>query len=161
MPSNRLPPVPLPDHLQGDRWQFAALPAGDLVDAFAGRMIPVLVMPEPLLPLNLGLASSLPIPGVIISAGRQALRLAQWLEEADPKTVNYIAGAPDGLILEAGNRDRWILATFDDPEVKTAARLFAERKQNSQGLHFLLIQPDDSGMTYSGVWLLNADHSVG
>ncbi|MGB3692248.1 MAG: Tab2 family RNA-binding protein, partial [Spirulinaceae cyanobacterium] len=59
-----------------------------------------------------------------------------------------------GLILAGGLVDRWIVATFEDEEVARAAKAYEERKQASQGLHFLLIQPDDSGMTTSGFWLL-------
>lgn len=148
------PPLPLDDNLLGQSWQFAALPAGEIADAFTGRMIPVLDLPKPFLPLSLGLPSTQPIPGVVIEAGRRSLRLAQWLQAAQPFALNYIPGAPDGLILETGLVDRWIMATFDDPDVASAASNFASRKQASHGLHFLLIQPDASGMTYSGFWLL-------
>lgn len=148
------PPVPIPDALLGERWRFASLPAADLVDAFQGRMIPFLDMPESLLPVQLGLASTLPIPGVVIDGGKQAMRLARWLQEARPALLTYIPGQPDGLILTAGLIDRWVLATFDDREVAAAGREFEKRKQESRGLHFLLVQPDDSGMTYSGFWLL-------
>jgi hypothetical protein len=158
MSNNRLPPVPVPENLWGDRWQFASLPAGELVDAFANRMIPILSMPDQLLPLNLGLASSIPIPGVVINGGRRALRLAQWVEQTQPSSLNFIAGAPNGLILEAGLRDRWIVATFEDTVVETAAQLFTQRKIASRGLHFLLVQPDDSGITYSSFWLLKAEN---
>ncbi|MDX2231083.1 MAG: Tab2/Atab2 family RNA-binding protein [Leptolyngbyaceae cyanobacterium bins.349] len=151
------PPLPLDETLLGQQWQFAALPAGDLVDAFAGRMIPVLELPDELLPLNLGLPSTLPIPGVIIQAGRRSLRLAQWVQAAAAIALKYIPGAPDGLILEAGLVDRWIIATFEDADVIKAAQTFEQRKQLSQGLHFLLVQPDDSGMTYSGFWLLRQE----
>jgi hypothetical protein len=61
-------------------------------------------------------------------------------------------------MLEAGLVDRWVLTTFSDPEVNTAAQSFQQRQQAALGLHFLLVQPDDSGMTYSGFWLLRADH---
>ncbi|NER29619.1 MAG: DUF1092 family protein, partial [Symploca sp. SIO1C4] len=60
----------------------------------------------------------------------------------------------DGLILDAGLVDRWVVATFDDREVAAAALVYQQRQQLSKGLHFLLVQPDDSGMTYSGFWLL-------
>jgi hypothetical protein len=50
--------------------------------------------------------------------------------------------------------DRWILVTFEDAEVAQAAQVYEQRKQQSQGLHFLLVQPDDSGITYTGFWLL-------
>lgn len=149
------PPVPLPENLWGDRWRFAALPAGDIEDAFKNRPIPILEMPELLLPLNLALASTVSVPGVIIDGGRQSMRLARWIQAAKPVALNYIPGSPDGLILEAGLVDRWIVATFEDPDVKAAGKIYQQRQQLSHGLHFLLVQPDDSGMTYTGFWLLN------
>jgi RNA-binding protein Tab2/Atab2 len=149
------PPVPLPENLWGERWRFASLPAGDIADAFTGRPLPILEMPELLLPLNLGLASTVPVPGVIIDGGRQSMRLARWLQDAKPVALNYIAGAPDGLILEAGLADRFVVATFADSDVKVAAEIYTQRQQLSKGLHFLLVQPDDTGMTYTGFWLLN------
>ncbi len=151
---DRPPPLPLTETLLGQQWRFAALPASELVDAFTGRMMPVLEMPESLLPLNLGLASTTLIPGVVIDGGRRSLPLTRWIAEVHPVSLSYVAGAPDGLILEAGLVDRWIIATFEDPEVATAATEYERRKQDSQGLHFLLVQPDDSGMTYTGFWLL-------
>lgn len=150
------PPVPLPENLWGDKWRFASLRAGDIEEAFGGRPIPILEMPQLLLPLNLGLASTIPVPGVVIDGGRQSMRLARWLQDAKPFGLNYIAGAPDGLILEAGLADRFVVATFEDSEVKSAAEIYEQRKQTSKGLHFLLVQPDDSGVTYTGFWLLNS-----
>lgn len=148
------PPIPLPEDLWGEEWRFASLPAGDIVEAFAERPIPILEMPDFLLPINLGLASTVPIPGVIIYGGRQSMRLARWLAEAQPVALNYIMGDPAGLVLEAGLIDRWVVATFEDREVMKAAQAYEQRKQNSLGLHFLLVQPDDSGITYSGFWFL-------
>lgn len=151
------PPTPLPEKLWGEQWRFATLPAGDVEEAFTQRPIPIRKMPEFLLPINLGLASTVPVPGVVIDGGRQSMRLARWLQEARPVAINFIAGTPGGLILEAGLVDRWIVATFEDQEVAAAAQAYEQRKQLSQGLHFLLVQPDDSGMTYSGFWLLRDD----
>ncbi|NJK53545.1 MAG: DUF1092 family protein [Leptolyngbyaceae cyanobacterium SU_3_3] len=158
----RNPPQPMPEEFWGitDRyptapqWRFAALPAAELTEAFTGRMVPFLEMPEAYLPIELGIASTTPIPGVVIDGGRRSLPLSQWLQSAQPVMLKHIAGAPDGLILAAGDLDRWIVATFDDAEVRSAAQLYEQRKQASQGLHFLLVQPDDSGMTYTGFWLL-------
>ncbi|MEH2072467.1 MAG: Tab2/Atab2 family RNA-binding protein [Nostoc sp.] len=151
------PPAPLPENLWGEQWRFATLQAGELVDVFAQRPIPILHIPEYLKPIDLGLASTLAVPGVVIYGGRRSMYLARWLQQARPIALNYISGAPDGLVLEAGLVDRWIVATFEDPEVTTAAQAYEQRKQQSQGLHFLLVQPDDSGMTYSGFWLLRTE----
>lgn len=148
------PPLPLPENLWGDRWRFASIPARDIEEAFAQRAIPISKMPHELLPLHLGLPSTLAVPGVVIDGGRQSMPLARWLQDVQPVALNYISGAPDGLILEAGLVERWVMATFEDEAVAVAGRLYEQRKQKSQGLHFLLVQPDDSGMTYTGFWLL-------
>ncbi|HEY9725041.1 MAG TPA: Tab2/Atab2 family RNA-binding protein [Chroococcales cyanobacterium] len=150
------PPLPLTENLWGEQWRFASLPAGNIEEAFAERPIPILQIPESMLPLKLGLASSVAVPGVVIDGGRKSMQLARWLQEAKPVSLNYIAGAPDGLVLEAGLVDRWVVATFEDNEVAAAARTYEQRKQLSRGLHFLLVQPDDSGMTYTGFWLLRS-----
>lgn len=146
-------PTLLPENLWGEQWRFAALLSGD-IEAVTERPIPILEIPEFLLPINLGLASTIPVPGVVIYGGRQSMRLARWLQKSQPVALKYVAGELAGLILEAALVDRWIVATFKDQEVEVAAKTYEQRKQLSQGLHFLLVQPDDSGMTYSGFWLL-------
>jgi hypothetical protein len=151
---DRPPPVPVPDEYQGETWQFASVPASEIELAFVERPIPIRETPEFLLPIHLGVGSTQAIGGVVIYGGRQSMRLARWLQEIRPVCLNYIPGDPDGIILEAGLTDRWVLQTFEDPEVKQAAKTFQRRAQQAKGLHFLLVQPDDSGMTYSGVWLL-------
>jgi hypothetical protein len=151
------PPMPLPENLWGDRWGFASFPAGDLMEAFADRPIPFGTMPPELSPFNLGIASGTLVPGVIITGGRRALQLSRWLQEAIPVSLTYVPGAPDGLVLEAGLNDRWIVATFEDGEMKAAGQTYQQRQKTSRGLHFLLVQPDDSGMTHSGFWLLQVE----
>ncbi|NJL83196.1 MAG: DUF1092 family protein [Chloroflexaceae bacterium] len=153
------PPQALPESLWGDRWRFGSLAAGAIVPIFQDRPIPCLEIPAELEPLNLGIASDLAVPGVIIDGGRHSLGLARWLQAANPAALNYIpteVGRSGGLILAAGLVDRWILATFEDPEIARAAEVYEERQQTARGLHFLLVRPDESGMTYSGFWLLQA-----
>ena len=149
-PLDKSPPIPLPENLWGDRWRFASLRAGDMVESFSQRLIPIKEMPEFLLPLNLGLASTVTIPGVVIDGGRKSMQLAKWLQSIDPVSLNYISGDPSGLVLEAGLSSRYIVNTFTDKEVMGAAITYTQRQQLAKGLHFLLVQPDDSGMTYSG-----------
>ncbi|WP_017306266.1 Tab2 family RNA-binding protein [Spirulina subsalsa] len=152
------PPQPLPEALWGENWRFGSLQAGDLLAVFCDRPIPILQIPDNLDPVALGLPSTTPIPGLIIEGGRRSMVLARWLEEVHPAAVNYIpteAGVSGGLLLEAGLVDRWILVTFEDPEVARAAELYQQRLVVSQGLHFLLVQPDDTGVTYSGFWVLS------
>jgi len=95
-------------------------------------------MPEFLLP-HLGLGQ-LPVPGVVIYGGRQSMRLARWLQESQPVLITLLVSQLD---LAAGLVDRWIVATFEDQEAAAAATTYEQRKQLSQGLHFLLVQLDD------------------
>jgi hypothetical protein len=154
------PPQALPENLWGEQWNFASVEARGLIEMFGDRPIPIKDIPESLLPLNLGIASTTNIPGVVIYGGKTSLQLARWLEREKPVFLNYIPteiGRSGGLILETGLVDRWIVATFEDREVAQAAQNYEQRKQASQGLHFLLVQPDDSGMTYTGFWLLKEE----
>ncbi|MGB7520395.1 MAG: Tab2/Atab2 family RNA-binding protein [Spirulinaceae cyanobacterium] len=151
------PPQALPDQLWGDKWSFVTFPAGSLEEIFGDRPIPIRSLPTSLLPINLGIASTVKVPGVVIYGGRKSMQIASWLQGVKPAALNYIPTEVDksgGLILAGGLVDRWIVATFEDEEVARAAKIYEERKQASQGLHFLLIQPDDSGITTSGFWLL-------
>ncbi|MEB3311228.1 MAG: Tab2/Atab2 family RNA-binding protein [Snowella sp.] len=151
------PPQPVPDNLWGEQWRFAAFPAGELVDFFRDRPMPYLHLPEAFFPLTLGIPSTVNIPGVVIYGGRQSRYLAQWLDSISPVSLNFIpteVGQSGGMILEAGLSDRWVLLTFEDAEIAQSGSTFETRKQDTLGLHFLLVQPDDSGMTYTGFWLL-------
>ncbi|BAZ38747.1 hypothetical protein NIES4101_46890 [Calothrix sp. NIES-4101] len=150
------PPIPLPENLWGEEWRFGTLPAGDITE-FISRPIPIRDVPDVLLPMNLGLSSAQAIPGIVIYGGRRSMQISRWLQEVKPIALNYIAGAPDGVVLEAGLAERWIVATFEDEEVKKAAKNYEQRKQEARGLHFLLVQPDDSEMTYTGFWLLQKE----
>ena len=107
------PPLPLPETLWGDRWRFATIGANDLISGIGDRPMPFKSLPKDLLPLNLGLPSTLSIPGVVIDGGRQSLQFCQWLAEVEPVSLNFIPGQPDGLILESGLVDRWVIATFE------------------------------------------------
>jgi len=155
----KLPPIPLPETLWGDRWRFAALPASDVETAFTDRPIPILYLPPALLPSHLQLPPTLLVPGVVIDGGRQSMPLARWLQAAQPVSLIYVSAELGGLILEAGQADRWILTTFADLEVRAAGETYVQRKRASHGLHFLLVQPDDSGMTLSGFWLLRSEYN--
>ncbi|MDR9404985.1 MAG: Tab2/Atab2 family RNA-binding protein [Halothece sp. Uz-M2-17] len=151
------PPQPLPEDIWGDQWQFASLNAEEIEYRIPERPIPFRDIPPELSPFQLNLGSTTLVPGIIIYGGRKSWQLAQWFAETEPMAIQYIptaVGESGGLILEAGLRDRWVIITFEDPDVAIAAEKFQQRKQDSNGLHFLLIQPDDSGMTDTGFWLL-------
>ena len=154
---DRPPPQPLPENLWGEEWQIANIEAGEIVSLFSDRPLPVKNLPEAFYPINLGIASNIPIPGIVVYGGRNSLVLARWLEQQKPVFLKYIpteVGYSGGLILETGLIDRWIFNTFESNNAAKIAEDYEQKKQQSQGLHFLLIQPDNSGMTYTGFWLL-------
>ena len=154
---DRPPPQNLPEQIWGKNWNFVSIPAGDLLDFARDRPLPVCDLPESLTSLIAQLDPKVKIPGIVIDAARKSMILAQWLAEAQPVSLNYIPteiGQSGGLVLEAGLVERWIIATFESADVAGAAKNYEQAKQSSQGLHFLLIQPDDSGMTHTGFWLL-------
>ncbi|MGF1460523.1 MAG: Tab2 family RNA-binding protein [Leptolyngbyaceae cyanobacterium] len=147
-------PVPIPEHLWGEQWRFGSLAAQDFQESLIYEPVPFRSVPAEWLPLGMGLPSTAAIPGVIIDAGRRAWPLCEWLQAQPPAALTYIPGTPDGVILETGLVDRWVLTTFTDAQVAAAGQQFAQRQQQAQGLHFLLVRPDDSGMTFTGLWLL-------
>ncbi|MDJ0745359.1 MAG: Tab2/Atab2 family RNA-binding protein [Xenococcaceae cyanobacterium MO_167.B27] len=151
------PPQPLPESLWGENWSFVSIAAGEITNFIEDRPIPFKEIPESLLPMNLGIASNVVVPGIVVYGGRNSFSLCRWLQEQKPVALNYIPteiGQSGGLVLESGLVDRWIFNTFEDESVAQAAKSYEDNKQISDGLHFLLIQPDDSGMTYTGFWLL-------
>jgi RNA-binding protein Tab2/Atab2 len=151
-------PQPLPDHLWGERWQFVGLPAQALEEQLLSRPIPHRFVAN--VPSQCGLPPDTLIPGIMIEAGRQSMRLARWIAEASPLKVTAMSRELGAVMLTTQVGIQWILTTYSDPEVHQAGKTFEQRKQTTQGLHFLLIQPDDSGVTYSGLWVLGSTGSL-
>ncbi|WP_019509396.1 Tab2/Atab2 family RNA-binding protein [Pleurocapsa sp. PCC 7319] len=153
------PPQALPENIWGDQWQIANIAAGQIVDLFRDRPIPICHLPESFLPLNLGIAHNIMIPGIVVYGGRKTMQIARWIEQENPAYINYIpteVGKSGGFILETGLVDRWVFNTFESEQATRVAQDYEQKKQVAKGLHFLLIQPDDSGMTYTAFWLLKA-----
>ncbi|MGF1587812.1 MAG: Tab2 family RNA-binding protein [Pleurocapsa sp.] len=151
------PPQALPASLWGERWQIANIAAGQIIELFSDRPIPICSLPEKFYPINLGLGSDIFIPGIVVYGGKKSMQLASWIEQQIPAWINYIpteVGKSGGLILETGLVDRWVFNTFESEQAAEIAKSYEEKKRVSQGLHFLLIQPDDSGMTTTAFWLL-------
>ncbi|MGB2926339.1 MAG: Tab2 family RNA-binding protein [Limnothrix sp.] len=162
MNSMPAPPQPLPDELWGEEWRFASIPAGDLWDMFGDRPIPVSSMPPANNPVQLGIASDTFIPGVVIYGGRQSMQLTFWLQEQQPEILIYQEtehNQAGGLLLTAADTTRWVVMTFHDQAIAIAGQRYQQRLMDAKGLHFLLVQPDDSDVTYSGFWLLRAAKS--
>ena len=150
-------PQPLPENLWGDKWQIANIKAGQIVNLFGDRPIPICHLPKSLYPINLGVASDLFIPGIVVYGGRKSMQIARWIQRENPAFLSYIPteiGKSGGFILETGLVDRWVFNTFESKQAAEIARGYEQKKEAAKGLHFILIQPDDSGMTYTAFWLL-------
>lgn len=151
------PPQALPENIWGDEWQIANIAAGQIIELFSDRPIPIKSIPEEFYPINLNLPSDLFVPGVVVFGGRKSMQLARWIEGQRPAFINYIpteVGKSGGFVLETGLVDRWVFNTFESEQAAEIARNYEQKKQACKGLHFLLIQPDDSGMTTTAFWLL-------
>jgi RNA-binding protein Tab2/Atab2 len=146
-------PQPMPEHLWGDRWQFVRLTAEDLEFRLLERAIPLREVSPLARPSEQAIAPNALIPGVVIEAGKQSMRLARWVAEQHPTSLDAVNRELGALMLNT-DRDRWIMATYQDAIVKEAAENFEALKPESSGIHFLLIQPDDTGITHSGLWIL-------
>lgn len=151
------PPQNVPENVWGENWSFVSILSEEIQKFTQERPLLFCDLPESLLATNSRLNPTTKVPGIVIYGGKKSLTLGRWLSEKQPVSLNYIPteiGKSGGLILESGLVDRWILATFESETVATAAKAYEQAKQESLGLHFLILQPDDSGMTYTGFWLL-------
>ncbi|HIK26382.1 MAG: Tab2/Atab2 family RNA-binding protein [Thermosynechococcus sp. Uc] len=147
------PPLPLPEDIWGESWQFAAITPADL-EQLMQYPLRILAFDMAMLPEALGLTSDVLIPGIILYGGRKSLKLARWFQEQVPYRLEFVPGQPCGVVLHSGLRDRWVFLTFENAEIAKAGELFRDRLQSTQGLHFLLIQPTPSDVTYTALWLL-------
>lgn len=139
-------PVPLPEVARGERWAWATLPAGALVDCaewsigFAG-----------LLRLPPALDPQVPVPGIRLFSRHRALAMAGWLAGLEPVRLEVVE---DQLVLEAGLEDRWLLTGLAAEEAAAARTSFAEARQRAGGLQFIAIQAHEEEPRLEGFWLL-------
>jgi hypothetical protein len=154
------PPQPLPEHLWGDLWQFVSLPAEDLEFGLWERPIPFREMASLARPSQQNLEPAVAIPGVFINAGRQAMKLCRWLSERKPTAITAANLELGAIVLTTAHQERWILATYQDEAVRDAGQVFETRKIASNQIHFLLIAPDDSNVTHTGLWILKGHGSL-
>jgi RNA-binding protein Tab2/Atab2 len=147
-------PQPMPEDLWGDRWQFVRLTAEDLEFRLLERSIPIREVSPSARPSEQAISPDALIPGIMIEAGKQSMRLARWVATQQPISLEAVNRELGALMLSTQSDDRWIMTTYQDEAVKEASENFEALKLGSGGIHFLLIQPDDTGITYSGLWIL-------
>jgi RNA-binding protein Tab2/Atab2 len=148
-------PQPIPENLWGDRWQFARLTAEDLELRLLKCPIPIREILPSALPSQQQIELDASIPGVVIDAGKQSMRLTRWVAAQRPVSLTAVNRELGALMLDAEGH-RWIMTTYQDQDVKVASETFEALKLKTSGIHFLLIQPDNTGRTHSGLWLLRS-----
>ena len=139
----------LPDELFGQKWAFFTLPAAAFADMPEwqidfGEAFPLSMVEIP---------PETPIPGIIFFSSR-ALPLAGWMSGAELAFIKFKAGPPTQLLVESGANDCWVLSALNDPQTKTEAQRFEERKQAAKGLHFLAVQVNPETEAFAGFWLM-------
>jgi hypothetical protein len=104
--------------------------------------------------------------GIEVEPTRRTFALKQLLREKAQQYSQFNSDAqqpyspmdldkpPPIPIAENIQGEQWRFAAIAAGQLAAASQAYEQRKQAAQGLHFLLVQPDDSGMTYSGFWLL-------
>jgi hypothetical protein len=148
-------PVPLacPEALLPERWGFSALPAAEL------SLLRKVSIPYGEIPFWkedwMDWPTTAVIPGLFLIR-KEAKPLARWLEEQGPAALSYVESDAGAIMLETDAEERWILATFEDVEMKMSARQFVERMAKFQGLHFIAVQDSEEDEAITGFWLLQA-----
>lgn len=140
-------PVPqgIPDSYLPDRWGFSAFDAAQLDTVHHS---PIAFLEVPALESLHGI-----LPGVFLFSSKGSA-LCRWLAEREPVSLQFTQAELDGVTLETNTSERWILATFQDAEMRVAGRQFSERLAGSEGLHFLAVQLQEDSPQMLGFWLL-------
>lgn len=139
-------PVPLPEAARGESWNWATLPLEALLDAAdwdTGF--------QALLPCPPDLDASLPVPGIRLFSKQRSLAIAALVAGLEPVRLEVVA---QQLILEAGQDDRWLIATLTEPEAQSAAEVLAGARERGGALQFIAVQPDAQANQLDGFWML-------
>ncbi|MDS3859667.1 Tab2/Atab2 family RNA-binding protein [Thermosynechococcaceae cyanobacterium BACA0444] len=141
--------LPLPDALQGQKWQFVSLPVAEFANATEWE-----IKFGEVFSLS-GLDPESLIPGIIIYSQR-ALPLAAWMSGLEPACLSLELGRDPQMVLETGADDRWTLVTLPNQDLITAAEAFIAAQAQVKNLHFLAVQASPEREDFAGFWLMQA-----
>jgi hypothetical protein len=139
-------PLPLPEAARGQSWSWATLPLQSLAEANDWD-----VGFQALLPCPADVDPSLPVPGIRLFSRSRSLAIAALIAGLEPVRLEVVDRQ---LILEAGQDDRWLLASLTPTEASSAAAVLAEARVRSAGLQFIAVQPDAEANQLDGFWML-------
>ncbi len=152
-PVQRSIPVAFPEELLPERWGFSALPAAELSLL---RQVSISYGDIPFWKEDWrDWPAAAVIPGLFLIR-EEVKPLARWLEDKGPVSLSYVEAESSAILLETDTEERWILATFEDAEMKASARQFIERMDQFQGLHFIAVQTSEEDEAITGFWLLQS-----
>ncbi|KGG12861.1 MULTISPECIES: Tab2/Atab2 family RNA-binding protein [Prochlorococcus] len=144
-------PIPLPEALRGDAWNFASLDLESLRDS---KDWPIEF--KGLLPIRPKLQPLVPVPGLRLFSKNRSFALAAWLSGIEP--VKLVI-EENQLILEAGQEDRWLVTDMSKLDSEKAQKDLLSSKDQLDGLQFIAIQSSPEEEKFSGFWMLR-DHSI-
>ncbi len=139
-------PVPLPEAARGESWNWATLPLQALEEASdwdTGF--------QDLLPCPPDLEASLPVPGIRLFSKQRSLAIAALVAGLEPVRLEVVGRQ---LILEAGQDDRWLIASLTEQEAQSAAAVLAEARERGGALQFIAVQPHPEANQLDGFWML-------
>jgi hypothetical protein len=150
------PPKDLRDELKGDIWNFVQLSASELQKEVQeasrkkifGSTSPFEETLENIKPDKL-------VPGIAVFSQR-AIPLSAWTCSLELASISLDI-KKSCLILETGLNQRWSYGSYRVSEAANQeARAWERAKKNTNGLHFLVIQPDPESELIAGLWLMKA-----
>ena len=139
-------PIPLPEEVRGDSWNFASLSVNTLREADEWE-----IEFSNLIPIKDSIDKDLSIPGIRLFSSKRSLALAAWLRGLEPVKLLI---EENQLILEAGQADRWLVTDIKDEAKNAIENNFLNAKQNADGLQFISVQKSLNQNSLDGFWML-------
>ena len=140
------PPLPLPESVRGDAWNWAELPASSLREAptwpigFQG-----------LLPVPESITDDQIIPGLRLFSQPRGLALAGLLGGIEPVRLRV---RDTQLLLDAGQDDCWLVSNLNVNEEKHISRRLQDALDHAEGMQFIAVQTSPEAERFEGFWML-------
>lgn len=151
-----LPSKDLKDELKGEQWTFVLISAVELQKEVRetsnkktfGSTFPFEKTLDNIEPDKL-------VPGVAVFSKR-AIPLSAWTSSLELASIS-VDIKKNCLVLESGVDQRWSYGSYRmGKAADQEARAWEKAKKNTNGLHFLVIQPSPESELVAGLWLMKA-----
>tara|TARA_Y100001968_G_scaffold324452_1_gene363765 strand:- start:181 stop:1080 length:900 start_codon:yes stop_codon:yes gene_type:complete len=139
-------PIPLPEAVRGDAWNFTSLPLGVLKEA---NEWPIEF--KSLLPIKETIEEKIQVPGLRLFSKNRSLALAGWLGGLEP--VKLVV-KDNQLLLEAGQEDRWLVTDMNNDIADLARETIKTSKDKGDGMQFIAVQSTPEEKSFAGFWMM-------